>query len=168
MHKVFITYHHANDSWAKEELLRINERHALFIDKSVHAGDILPDLPDETIRRTIRDQYLRDSTVTILIVGTATWGRKHVDWELYSSMIDGTVNKRSGILVVNLPSNWRHYLLHHFPRRRKASGLSRLFLEHCAVFPRRLRATLSVHADADHRQPGGAPGLRLSRPVGQG
>ena len=63
-----------------------------------------PNLDDETIRRTIRDQYLRDSTVTILLVGTATWGRKHVNWGLYSSMIDGSVNKRSGILVVNLPS----------------------------------------------------------------
>ena len=104
MHKVFITYHHENDWWYKEELLRINERHAVFIDKSVHVGDISPDLPDQTIRRTIRDQYLRDSSVTILLVGTATWGRKHVDWELYSSMIDGTVNKRSGVLVVNLPS----------------------------------------------------------------
>ena len=30
--------------------------------------------------------------------------RKHVDWELYSSMFDGTKNKRSGILVINLPS----------------------------------------------------------------
>ena len=104
MHKVFITYHHENDWWYKEELLRINERHAVFIDKSVHVGDISPDLPDLTIRRIIRDQYLRDSSVTILLVGTATWGRKHVDWELYSSMIDGTVNKRSGVLVVNLPS----------------------------------------------------------------
>lgn len=72
MHKVFITYHHANDSWAKEEHLRINEQRALFIDLSVHAGDISPVLPDETIRRPIRDQYLRDSTVTILLVGTVT------------------------------------------------------------------------------------------------
>ena len=104
VHKVFITYHHANDWWYKDELLRIHERHAVFIDKSVHVGDISPHLPDQTIRRAIRDQYLRDSTVTILLVGTATWGRKHVDWELYSSMIDGAVNKRSGILVVTLPS----------------------------------------------------------------
>ena len=52
----------------------------------------------------IRDKYLRDSTVTILLVGIETKGRKHVDWELYSSMIDGSVNKKSGVLVVNLPS----------------------------------------------------------------
>ena len=39
-----------------------------------------------------------------MLVGTETRNRKHVDWELKSSMIDGSVNKKSGILVINLPS----------------------------------------------------------------
>ena len=104
MHKVFITYHHKNDQLAKEQLLDLNNRHRIFIDKSVHAGDISDDLDDQAIRRIIRDDYLRDSTVTILLVGTKTKGRKHVDWEVYSSMFDGTVNTKSGILVINLPS----------------------------------------------------------------
>ena len=104
MHKVFITYHHKNDQLAKEQLLKLNDRHSIFIDKSVHAGDISDDLDDEAIRRIIRDDYLRDSTVTILLVGTETKARKHVDWEVYSSMFDGTVNTKSGILVINLPS----------------------------------------------------------------
>ena len=104
MHKVFITYHHKNDQFYKESLLRINERHRIFIDKSVDTGDISDDLDDKTIRHITRDDYLRDSTVTILLVGAETRYRKHVDWELYSSMIDGSVNKKSGILVINLPS----------------------------------------------------------------
>ena len=103
-HKIFITYHHENDQYYKEELLELNEEHEIFIDKSVDTDDISDDLDDETIRQTIRDEYLRDSTVTILLVGTETKGRKHVDWELYSSMIDGSVNKKSGILVINLPT----------------------------------------------------------------
>ena len=90
-------------------MLAQNELHKIFIDKSIHTGDISDDLEDQTIRRIIRDKYLRDSTVTILLVGTETRGRKHVDWELYSSMIDGTVNKKSGILVVNLPSTRTTY-----------------------------------------------------------
>ena len=109
MHKVFITYHHKNDQSAKEQLLAVNERHSIFIDKSVHTGDISDDLDAEAIRRIIRDQYLRDSTVTILLVGTETKGRKHVDWEVYSSMFDGTVNTKSGILVINLPSTGSTY-----------------------------------------------------------
>ena len=104
MHKVFITYHHDNDQAFKEVLLNLNARHSIFVDKSVHAGDISDNLDDQAIRGIIRDDYLRDSTVTILLVGTETKGRKHVDWEVYSSMFDGTVNTKSGILVINLPS----------------------------------------------------------------
>ena len=104
LHKVFISYHHANDQLYKEELVYIGENHNIFIDKSVDTGDITDNLSDEQIREKIRDEYLRDSTVTILLVGEETKYRKHVDWELYSSMIDGKVNKKSGILVIELPS----------------------------------------------------------------
>ena len=103
-HKVFISYRHKNDQVYKEELLRANREYPMFIDASVDTGDISDDLNDQTTRQLIRDSYLRDSTVTILLVGTETKRRKHIDWEIYSSMIDGTVNKKSGILVVTLPS----------------------------------------------------------------
>ena len=103
-HKVFISYHHKNDQFYKEEILRINKKNDLFIDMSVDTGDILEDLPDEEIRQKIRDDYLKDSTVTILLLGTETKERKHIDWEIYSSMYDGKVNKKSGILVINLPT----------------------------------------------------------------
>lgn len=104
MHKVFISYHHANDQWAKNALQEWARLHDLFIDCSVDTTDIEDSLPTETIRQIIRDDYLRDTTVTIVLVGTETKGRKHVDWEIYSSMYDGKVNKKSGILVVQLPS----------------------------------------------------------------
>lgn len=104
MHKVFISYHHANDQAYKEEILRLNEIHRVFIDGSVDTGDIADGLSDDAIRRKIRDEYLRDSSVTIVLVGLETKNRKHVDWELYSSMYNGQVNKQSGVLVVNLPS----------------------------------------------------------------
>ena len=105
MHKVFISYHDANDAIYKDDLLTLNEEHNLFIDGSVDTGDIVgTDRPAHAIRGIIRDDYLRDTTVTIVLVGTQTWGRKHVDWEIYSSMFDGVKNKRSGILVIMLPS----------------------------------------------------------------
>ncbi len=101
MHKVFISYHHSNDQWYKNELVKFGER--IFVDRSVDTGDIPDEWTDEQIRQEIRDSYLRDSTVTIVLVGTETQQRKHVDWEIYSSMYDGSVNKRSGIVVINLP-----------------------------------------------------------------
>ena len=114
VHKVFISYHHANDQAYKAALLDLNAQLGVFIDKSVDTGDIDPALPDESIRAKIRDEYLRDSAVTILLVGTETAGRKHIDWELYSSMIDGQINKKSGIVVVQLPStNPEHFHAAH-------------------------------------------------------
>ena len=109
MHKVFISYHHDNDQDYKEQLVTINNQYEVFIDQSVDTGDISDELDDQTIREKIRDEYLRDSSVTILLVGTETKNRKHIDWEIYSSMIDGKVNKKSGILVVNLPSTGSTY-----------------------------------------------------------
>ncbi len=103
MHKIFISYHHANDQIYKDELVRkFNNR--VFLDMSVNTGNINDNLTDQQIRIKIRDEYLKDSTVTIVLVGTETKYRKHVDWEIYSSMYNGTVNKKSGILVVNLPT----------------------------------------------------------------
>ncbi len=103
-HKVFISHHHSNDQGYKEALVDFGERHNIFLDQSVDTGDISDELSDQQIRETIRDEYLRDSSVTIVLVGAETRGRKHVDWEIYSSMFDGRVNKKSGILVVNLPT----------------------------------------------------------------
>lgn len=109
-HKVFISYHHDNDQWAKEKLLELNSKYDIFIDRSVDTGDISDDLSDEKIRKKIRDEYLRDTTVTILLVGTETKNKKHIDWELYSSMYDGKENKKSGILVIQLPSTKPQYI----------------------------------------------------------
>ena len=104
MHKVFISYHHENDQDRKEELVKIGEDNKIFINESVDTGDISDELSDEDIREKIRDECLRESTVTIVLVGEETKNRKHVDWEIYSSMFDGKINKKSGIFVVNLPS----------------------------------------------------------------
>lgn len=103
-HKVFISYHHANDQAYKELLINMNFYDDIFIDASVDTGEINDNLSDDAIRQKIRDEYLRDSSVTIVLVGTETKYRKHVDWEIYSSMFDGQINKKSGVLVINLPT----------------------------------------------------------------
>lgn len=103
-HKVFISYHHANDQFYKDYLENFNNYYDIFINKSVAIDDIDDDLLPDTIREIIRDDYLRDTSVLILLVGTETKNRKHVDWEIYSSMRNSVKNRKSGILVINLPS----------------------------------------------------------------
>ena len=70
MHKVFVCYHHKNDQWYKNELISWAEKNQVFIDGSVGLGEIPEDWDDQTVREHIRDEYLRDTTVTIVLVGS--------------------------------------------------------------------------------------------------
>lgn len=104
MHRVFISYHHEDQPY-KDALADLGERHRIFLDKSVELGDDLDRLgTDEAKRARIRDDFLRDSTVTIVLIGKETRHRKFVDWEISSSMWNGSVNKKSGILGITLPT----------------------------------------------------------------
>jgi len=67
--------------------------------KYVQIGYINENLSADRIRQIIRDEYLRDSTVTFVLVGAQTWQRKHFDWELSSSIRNTQHNLRSGLLV---------------------------------------------------------------------
>ncbi|WP_299192203.1 TIR domain-containing protein [uncultured Litoreibacter sp.] len=105
MFNVFTSYHHHLDQDFKEDFVTWGTRCGLINDYSVNTGEIDETLPNETIRQTIRDYYLRDSEVTVLLCGKETRFRKHVDWELKSTMINGAKNKKSGILVIDLPTS---------------------------------------------------------------
>jgi len=104
-HKVFISYHHANDQWYRDRFENLfSNIYDIMVTKSVQIGDINPYLQTETIRQKIRDEYLRDSTVTVVLIGEETWKRKHVDWEIGSSIRKTSYNPRSGLLGIFLPS----------------------------------------------------------------
>lgn len=102
--RVFISFYHKDKKY-RDKLINLNEfyKEKIFTDKSVGEDDISDDLTDEQIRVKIRDEYLQDSTVTVVLVGRCTRHRKHIDWEIGSSVIDGINNKRSGIIVIYLP-----------------------------------------------------------------
>lgn len=104
-HNVFISYHHSNDQAYRNQFEGyFAGRFDIFVSKSVQIGDIDPNLKTETIRQKIRDEYLRDSTVTVVLIGRETWQRKHVDWEIGSSIRQTLFNPRSGLLGVFLPT----------------------------------------------------------------
>lgn len=104
-HKVFVTYHHALDESCKNIFeLRFGNSFEAIVPGSVKVGDIDPNLPTETIRQKIRDEYLRDTSVTVVLIGALTWQRKHVDWEIGSSIRQTVYNPRSGLLGILLPT----------------------------------------------------------------
>lgn len=109
MRRVFISYFHKEDQWYKDELVRVCDKIA-FSDYSVRDGDIDDtNLSDERIRQIIRDNHLRDASVTIVLLGKNTWRRKHVDWEISSTLRDTKLNSRGGLLGIMLPTHPEYY-----------------------------------------------------------
>ncbi|MCJ7689498.1 MAG: TIR domain-containing protein [Clostridiaceae bacterium] len=111
-HNVFVSYHHDNDQRYREQFESICGD--VIVSRSVDIGDIDPNANTEYVRQKIRDEYLRDSTITVVLIGKQTWQRKHVDWEIYSSLRDTQNNPRSGLLGILLPS-------YDYPEPRKYS-----------------------------------------------
>lgn len=104
-HKVFISFHHANDENYKNKLEKLTQKNdTQFISKAIQDGDINETLPTETIYQKIRDDYIADATVTIVLIGKDTWRRKYVDWEIASSIRDTKKNPRNGLVGILLPT----------------------------------------------------------------
>ena len=101
-HKVFVSYYHEDDEKYRNKFEELFGD--IYVSKSVDEGDIDPNSKTETIRQKIRDEYLIDSTVTVVLVGNNTWKRKHVDWEISSSIRHTEKNPRSGLLGILLPT----------------------------------------------------------------
>ena len=91
-HKVFISFHEEDIKY-KERFVRMMGKR--MVDRSVEVNDIDDrNLKTETIRQKIRDSFIVDATVTIVLIGPSTWQRKHVDWEIGSSLRDTKNNSR--------------------------------------------------------------------------
>jgi hypothetical protein len=104
-HNVFISYHHKNDELYKLKFERLfSEIYDILETKAITDGDIDTYLKTETIRQKIRDEFIRNASVTVVLIGSETWKRKHVDWEISSSIRDTQLNSRTGLLGIILPS----------------------------------------------------------------
>ena len=104
-HKVFISYYHNDDQKYKNELLSLNKSYNFFDDYSVNENDIDDtNKSSEQIRQIIRDEYIKDATVLILLCGANTRKRKHIDWEIHAAMYNTDKNPKLGILIINLPT----------------------------------------------------------------
>lgn len=102
-HKVFISFHEQDKAY-RDHLVRMLDGN--IVDKSVHNKDIDDaNRKVETVRQIIRDDYIADATVTVVLVGRCTWQRKHVDWEIGSSLRDTRNNSRCGLLGILLPNH---------------------------------------------------------------
>jgi hypothetical protein len=58
----------------------------------------------EYVMTRIRELYLKDTTVTIVLVGSCTHSRRYIDWELKSSLRQSDNYIANGVMGVILPS----------------------------------------------------------------
>lgn len=68
--------------------------------------DFINSTNPEYVMSQIREKYLQDTTVTIVLVGTCTHSRRYVDWELKASLRRGTYTP-NGVMGIILPSSGR-------------------------------------------------------------
>jgi hypothetical protein len=103
-HKCFVSYHVDDADEVKDF---IDDFGSEFIPRVIglsEGDDFIDSVDDDYVLRRIREKYLTDSTVTIVLVGRCTWSRRFVDWEVSSSLRDDFANKRSGLVAITLPS----------------------------------------------------------------
>lgn len=128
--KVFISHHHADATAVKKFVDEFAEEEGVFIPKIV--GDdydttINSDEPEYIMRR-IRENYLTDSTVTIVLIGNETYKRKYVDWEIASTLRDDANNKRSGLIGIFLPyKNQKNTIVPERLQDNVYSGYAKLY-----------------------------------------
>lgn len=97
-HKLFISYYHNDDEKYRNKFEDLFGD--LFINKSVNLGDIDDDLNTDYIKRLIRENYISDTSVVVVLVGKHTHCRKHVDWEISAGLLNN-----AGLIGLALPSH---------------------------------------------------------------
>jgi hypothetical protein len=105
-HKCFISYHHADQVEVDAFIKKFDHGDGCMIARAVGSmgQDIIDSTDSDYVMRKIRERYLTDSTVTIVMIGRCTWSRRYIDWEIASSLRNDSNNKRSGLMAITLPS----------------------------------------------------------------
>lgn len=103
-HKCFISYHVADLDEVKIFVDNFGEEFIPITVGVTEEDDFIDSTNEDYIKDKIREKYLSNSTVTIVLLGEGTHGRKYVDWEISSSLRNDPVNNRNGLLVLTLPS----------------------------------------------------------------
>lgn len=124
MRNVFVSYSHRLDQSDADDFRRkFGDSGMVFSDRSLENLDI-GYLSDDTIKDNYIRPKIRQSSVTIVLIGKDTGGRWWIDWEIYYSMLKTYGNERNGILGILLPNKE-----HNIPKRISEN------LDYCEIIP---------------------------------
>lgn len=104
--KVFISYHRTDTDEVRAFVEAATDTHDIFIHRAaaMMPQDIIDSDDTDYVMRRVREDYLEDSTVTLVLVGRCTWARRFCDWEIQSSLRSGPQTTPNGLLGIVLPS----------------------------------------------------------------
>lgn len=106
-HKCFISYHHEDQDEVDEFISTFDHDRDVLIARGLGqemAQDIINSDDTAYVMRRIRELYLKDSTVSIVLMGKCTWARRYVDWEIQASLRHGSTVTANGLIGIKLPS----------------------------------------------------------------
>jgi hypothetical protein len=104
--KVFISFYQRDKAEVDEFVAKWSDQEGVFTAKVLGASDnddFINSTDTDYVMSQIRKKYLGDSSVTIVLIGRCTHSRRYVDWELKSSLTQGT-STPNGLLGILLPS----------------------------------------------------------------
>jgi len=107
--KVFVSYHHERDQhWFNYFTTQFSDNYEVFQDQSLDEEVDSENL--EYVNRVIRQDYIKGSSITVVLCGGETWKRRFVDWEIASTLhyehallgilIPGTLQDFNGRYIV--------------------------------------------------------------------
>jgi len=103
-HKCFISYNAADKDAVDDFCEKFS---GSFIRRGITMeDDIIDSTNTDYVMQRIRELYLQDSTVTIVLIGKCTWARRFVDWEIQASLRNPADGYPNGLVVIQL---WDSY-----------------------------------------------------------
>ena len=122
--KVFISYFKGDKAWVDKLVADWGQPvNGVFIPRAlgVREDDDFVDSDDvDYIMSAIRDRYLQDTSVTIVVIGRCTHSRRFVDWEIKSSLRQPANGLPNGLLGIAIPppkDTAGNPIWHHLPER---------------------------------------------------
>lgn len=104
---VFISFSQSDRVEVNAFVYRWAQQDRVFVPKGVgiaFGDDLINSNDADYVIGRIRRDYLADSTITLVLIGTCTHSRRFVDWEIKASLRQGENYTPNGLLGILLPS----------------------------------------------------------------
>jgi hypothetical protein len=120
--RCFVSYHHADEVAVRAFIDEFSHQGEVFTHRALGlemAPDIVESNNTDYVMRRIREKYMANTSVTLVMLGQNTWKRRYVDWEIAASLRNSAGAPANGLLGIHLPSFNRE--IHPYPPRFNAN-----------------------------------------------